>query len=260
MAAEADHFRRACRFPLPVRIENLKNMELLEHIAEDIAVNGFSRPVRIFSEREIDELNSNLEEFLKNNKRADSWYSAVDPEQGENKPVDTIYNAHVCRPDLSEIVENQHLVDIATRVLQGNVRLWRTTFWIKEPGARRVEWHQDTYKDEGLGSFPNVNSWIALDYANEDNCLWFVGNTHSEIIDLNVFKDESYVNDLKKSPDLPMPPLTGKVTKVALKPGECVFFDGRCLHGSPPNKTMNRRAGLVARFVPEGHDFGRKGF
>lgn len=239
-------------------IEDLKNMELLEHIAEDIAIRGFSRPVRIFLQHEIDELNSSLGEFLKNNQRADSWYSAVDPEHGENRPVDTIYNAHFCRSDLSEFVANPNLVNVAKRVLHGNVSLWRTTFWIKEPGARRVEWHQDTYKDEGLGSFPNLNSWIALDYANEDNCLWFVGKTHSEIIDLNVFKNEPYLNDLKKSPDLPPPPLVGDITKVALRPGECVFFDGRCLHGSPPNKSKNRRAGLVVRFIPEGYVFGSK--
>jgi ectoine hydroxylase-related dioxygenase (phytanoyl-CoA dioxygenase family) len=42
------------------------------------------------------------------------------------------------------------------------------------------------------------------------------------------------------------------IRQVPLRAGECVMFDGRVLHGSPPNRTTKRRAGLVVRFVP--HD------
>ncbi len=230
---------------------------LLERIAAEVAERGFSKPVRIFSEIQMKCLNDRFEDYLNKNKRADSWYSAVNVVNGDNNPVETIYDAHSGGLNLSEIVENKDILDIAQCVLRGNVEIWRTTFWIKEPGARRVEWHQDTYKTEGFGSFPNINAWLAMDHARSDNCLRFVEKTHFNIIDLDVFKDDSYVEKLKCSPDLPPPPVIGDVVTVELQPGECVFFDGRCLHGSPPNRSDVRRAGLVVRFIPEGYRLKR---
>lgn len=231
----------------------LNDIEQEIAITKEIHVKGFSKAIRVFSVEEIDNLNHKLNDFIQSNKVADRWFSVVDVKDDKNLDVETIYDAHLKRMDISNILKNRKILNIAERVLGGDVSVWRTTFWIKEPGARRVEWHQDTYKDEGFGSFPNVNLWLAFDYAEKDNCMWFAEETHHSIIDLSSFKKESYVNTLKQSPQLPEPPIAKIVTKVKLDPGEGVFFDGKCLHGSPPNYSQHRRAGLVIRFIPKGY-------
>ncbi len=230
---------------------------LAREISEEVEERGFSRVVKVFSLREIEIINSELHEFIQSEKAADDWFSAVDAKGHKNIAVETIYDAHLKRGDISSIIKNKNIVHVAESILGGKADVWRTTFWIKPHGARRVEWHQDTFKSEGFGSFPNVNFWLAFDYAELDNCLWFVEKTHFEIIDTSVFRKESYVKELEESPALPQPPIDGGVSKLALKPGEGVFFDGRCLHGSPPNNSKHRRAGLVIRFIPKGYQLRR---
>ena len=78
----------------------------------------------------------------------------------------------------------------------------------------------------------------------------FVAGTHREIIALERFRDTEYVDRLKAGEELPDPPVCGEVVPMPLKPGQCVLFDGRVLHGSPPNPRTQRRIGLVVRFIP----------
>jgi ectoine hydroxylase-related dioxygenase (phytanoyl-CoA dioxygenase family) len=210
--------------------------------------SGFSFPLTLASEGEMSLIRDDLDALIDTEKTPETFYSAVAPDEGAEVAVETIYNAHQRNNRVDDLAERP--TSWAEALLGGPVRVWRTTFWIKRAGARRVEWHQDTYKDEDLGSFPNVNAWIAIDDAPAGNCLSFLAGSHKSIIPLEQFRAPAYVEALRSNGDLPDPPVAGVVCQAPLRPGECVLFDGRVLHGSSPNKTARRRAGLVIRFVP----------
>lgn len=218
---------------------------------------GFIGPVTLLGRSEMNAFSESLAGFITEGKQAQEWYSSVACSDADNQvPVETLYDSHWQLDAVRKLCTRQGLISLLENLMGTELSIWRTTFWIKEPGARRVEWHQDTYKEERLGSFPNINAWVALDDAPEDNCLRFCNGTHKSIIDLSVFKDEDYVSYLKGSELLPPPPLGREVaiTEVPLTAGQCVIFDGRTLHGSPPNKTTVRRAGIVIRFIPTGYE------
>jgi non-heme Fe2+,alpha-ketoglutarate-dependent halogenase len=220
--------------------------------------SGFSNPLSLASEAEMSLIRDDLDTLMESEKAPETFYSAIAPDEGPDVPVETIYNAHQRNSRVTDLTEKP--IAWAEALLCGPVRVWRTTFWIKSAGARRVEWHQDTYKDENLGSFPNVNAWIAIDDAAVENCLAFVAGTHKSIIPLERFHAPVYLESLRSNGDLPNPPVGGATRQVPLRPGECVLFDGRVLHGSPPNRTSKRRAGLVVRFVPRDLELRHKNY
>lgn len=221
---------------------------------DSFASHGHFGPVTLMSPEEMAGLRRAIARLIDEKRAAEKIYSAVAPENGPDDPVETIYDAHLIDESVRGLATHPALVALAESMLGSKVSLWRSTFWIKSPGARRLEWHQDTYKSEGLGSFPNINAWVAIDEATEDNCVWLVSGTHSSIIDLQTFKSPDYVSRLKASPRLPEPPVEAPlgVAKMILRPGQCFLFDGRVLHGSQPNQSPGRRAGIVIRFIPSG--------
>lgn len=192
---------------------------------EDFESKGHFQPVTLFAEEEMAEMRGAMESLIEARKRAESSYSEVKAEGGDGDPIETIYDAHLTDPAVRRMATHPLLARLARDLLGEPAKLWRSTFWIKSPGARRLEWHQDTYKSEGFGSFPNLNAWIAVDATNEDNAVQMASGTHRAIIDL-------------------------AVEKMVLRAGQCFVFDGRVLHGSPPNRSEGRRAGIVVRFIP----------
>ncbi|MEZ5734584.1 MAG: phytanoyl-CoA dioxygenase family protein [Novosphingobium sp.] len=217
----------------------------------DFSQHGFTGPLTLIGEPEMNRLVAELGPLIETERKPETYYSAVTPDVGNDEPVEAFYDAHHRDPLVRQLADRPEMADWASAVLDGPVRIWRTTFWIKTPGARRIEWHQDTYKDEKLGSFPNANVWIALDEATTQNCMCFVPGTHREIIALERFEEAGYIARLKRGEALPAPPVDGDVVKMPLRPGQCVLFDGRVLHGSAPNLSANRRIGLVVRFIPQ---------
>jgi ectoine hydroxylase len=218
---------------------------------QSFSTKGHFEPVTLFPEEDMSAVRASLEAMIVQAKRPESSYSEVRADAGEGSSVETIYDAHLTDPTVRALATHPTLVRLAKELLGGPVKLWRTTFWIKEPGARRLEWHQDTYKSEGFGSFPNVNAWIAIDPTTEANAVRMASGSHHELIELAEFKRADYVAAMRAGPDLPAPlkaPLG--VAPMILKAGQCFVFDGRVLHGSPPNRADGRRAGVVVRYIP----------
>lgn len=218
---------------------------------EDFERKGHFQPVALFAEDEMAGMRAALEALIEERKRAESSYSEVRAEGGDGDPVETIYDAHLTDPVVRRLATHPTLASLALELLGGPAKVWRSTFWIKSPGARRLEWHQDTYKSEGFGSFPNLNAWIAIDPTTEANAVRMASGTHRSIIDLAEFKRPDYVAQLRDSPELPEPLAAPMgVERMVLKAGQAFIFDGRVLHGSPPNREDGRRAGIVVRLIP----------
>ena len=229
-------------------------MVLTEQERTDFSEKGFLGPYTLCSPDEMSEIRTKIDELIKTRQKKEDIASAVHPQAGDGEALRALYDAHHDDDTIFSLATHREIISRAQNLLGPDLLLWRSTFWIKVPGGRRLEWHQDTYKDEGFGSFPNLNAWIAIDEATEENCVQLVEGSHKEILDLDVFRSEAYVNALHGSDDLPPPPVSheGRLVKMRLNPGQFFIFDGRILHGSRPNRLMTRRAGLTARFIPAG--------
>lgn len=110
------------------------------------------------------------------------------------------------------LVKDRALHQLAEQLLGEPVAVWRSTFWIKPARARRTEWHQDTFKEEGFGWFPNVNAWIAIDDTDPDNGVRFVAGSQQQLIELTRFKQPSYLAQLQQSVQLPAARWTARNT------------------------------------------------
>jgi non-haem Fe2+, alpha-ketoglutarate-dependent halogenase len=218
---------------------------------DDFERKGHFQPVTLFTEEEMALMRAELEALIEARKRAESSYSEVRAEGGDGDPIETLYDAHLTDPVVRRLATHPLLGRLAKELLGGAAKVWRSTFWIKSSGARRLEWHQDTYKSEGFGSFPNLNAWIAIDPTTEENAVRMASGTHRSIIDLSEFRRPDYVAQMKASPELPEPIAAPMgVERMVLRAGQAFVFDGRVLHGSPPNRAEGRRAGIVVRLIP----------
>jgi non-heme Fe2+,alpha-ketoglutarate-dependent halogenase len=171
--------------------------------------------------------------------------------------VEAVWNSHLSHRAVFELATLPAVLAAVTDVAGPDLLLWRTAFWIKEPGTRRIEWHQDTYKAAGLGPRGIVTAWIAIDEVSAANAVRLVAGTHKTVLPSSTFQEPAYVEALRQSPALPPPP-TGSAARppiaMTLRPGAFFVFDQLILHGSPPNVTDSRRVGLVARFLPADAD------
>ena len=99
-----------------------------------------------------------------------------------------------------------------------------------------------------------VTAWIALD-RSDDECgaLQYVPGTHARepVLVPHVQRNDagaaiSYVAD----PALLPPALLASARTLTLEPGQVSLHDAMVLHGSGPNTSSRRRAGVAATFMP----------
>ena len=224
---------------------------LTQAALEKFQRDGCVGPIETLLQKHKTALMAELEPLLALATQPEQMWSAVDAGGECLQPIYTLYDCHLDNAAVMRLVKDRALHQLAEQLLGEPVAVWRSTFWIKPARARRTEWHQDTFKEEGFGWFPNVNAWIAIDDTDPDNGVRFVAGSQQQLIELTRFKQPGYLAQLQQSVQLPAPPChKPNVVSFSLKCGECVLFDGRTLHGAHPNLTNKRRAGLAVRFIP----------
>ncbi|HYD71505.1 MAG TPA: phytanoyl-CoA dioxygenase family protein, partial [Candidatus Binatia bacterium] len=147
-----------------------------------------------------------------------------------------------------QLASHPALLDAVQPLLGGNLVLWRTQFFVKNPGDREIPWHHDGNFLK-LDPMVNVSAWIAIDAADEANsCLQVIPRSHRHTIghvpapegmEFNEMADPAAF-DVTESVDVP------------LQPGQFMLFSDRILHHSNANKSDRRRLGLAVRFTHTG--------
>jgi hypothetical protein len=128
-----------------------------------------------------------------------------------------------------------------------DLRLMFLSCFAKPAGhGTETPWHQD----QGLWSIWNpaaTSCWVAIDECTPENgCLEFLRGSHRSGIVEHVMPEGSfhpYIPEDRIDPE--------RVVQVPMQPGDAVFFDGRVLHYSPPNRSDRRRLGVVAVYSPD---------
>jgi hypothetical protein len=204
--------------------------------------DGFLGPFAACSSAEMDELRPRIEtEVLAQ--------PGMRPEApGQVRHLDSRLVYDLCtRSEILDRIESLFGPDLV---------LWRSNFFVKQPGAAEIPWHQDgNYWP--LEPVLNISAWVAIDHATvENSCLQLIPGSHRTIVP-HIRAAEGVDVDFQEMAD-PAYIDASQTVDMELEPGEFVLFTERTLHHSDPNRSDRRRLGLAIRvtvpFVKIFHD------
>ncbi|MEM8908916.1 MAG: chlorinating enzyme [Bacteroidota bacterium] len=227
---------------------------------------GFIGPFRIYEEKEAKHILRQVR--IKNNIRTNILFNN-----------DVNYDRHFDISELSRHVCNPGIVGRVSSILGEDLICWRSEFFPKFPGAKGTEWHQvgdhsyatgepmlvPTAQQEGMPL--DLTVWTAFtDATIENGCLKFMPGSQnkmyfdsSKVIETgrdaayrSVEADTSFYgyNFADFKIDDSWEPDESKAVAMEMKPGECVLFSSKCMHGSYPNITeRNTRFAISARYL-----------
>ncbi len=177
---------------------------------------------------------------------------------------------HLDCPTLWKLLRRPEWTERIAQLLGPNLLLWRSQVFLKPPGAPEITWHQasvylseEAYKatlfPREINQLFQLTTWVAfddVDYAN--GCMQFLPGTQRQIniTKLGGSESESFANARVK---LECDTSPEKVVTMEMKAGQFVIFTERCIHGSPPNSTQDRRRwGMAFRtIVPDCLVYGK---
>jgi len=106
-------------------------------------------------------------------------------------------------------------------------------------------WHQDTAYFDWLPLGGIVGCWLALDQATVENgCMQVIPGSH-----LDGPVPHYHARDCQMADERVQ---TQRAIALPLAPGGCLFFSGLLHHGTPPNRSNDRRQALQFHFAAEG--------
>ena len=197
---------------------------------KDYKDNGFVAPINVLSLEEAKKIKEEIEHIEK------KW-----PEEliglGRN-------NVHYISPVFDQVCHNSKILDAVESIIGKDILVGGTTLFIKDPDNKGfVSWHQDA-KYIGFEPYNWVTAWLAITDANEENgCMRMWAGSHKEKI--KDHKDKYGENNLLTRGQTVQNVPIEKTTPNILKAGQLSLHHPMIVHGSGPNKSNQRRIGLV---------------
>jgi non-heme Fe2+,alpha-ketoglutarate-dependent halogenase len=168
---------------------------------------------------------------------------------------------HLDCPTVWKLLQRPEWTERLAQFLGPNLLLWRSQLFLKNPGAPEVTWHQaSTYlSEEGYKAtlYPKnrdplfqLTTWVAFDDVDLANgCMQFLKGTHRRVHTMRIggkdaegFAKARIKLDVDITPDI--------IVDMPMKAGQFIIFSERCIHGSPPNSTTDRRRwGMAFRTI-----------
>ena len=156
-----------------------------------------------------------------------------------------VHNRHLDFPLIHHLATHPTIVERMASLYGPDLLLWRTNFFVKEPGAKEIPWHQD-FNYWPLEPPTVISAWIAIDSATlENSCLQIVPGSHRKVIPhVKATSDMAFgqMGDLDFVD-------TSNFVNLEMQPGEFVLFNERTLHHSEMNRSDKRRIGLAVRAI-----------
>jgi non-heme Fe2+,alpha-ketoglutarate-dependent halogenase len=196
--------------------------------------DGFFFPIRVFSPAEARAYRGRLEDV----ERAHRGLG------GELR-----HKGHLLFTWLNELIRDPRILDAVEDVLGPDLLCWSSSFFIKEAGDPAfVSWHQDsTYW--GLSEPDVVTAWVAFSESSiESGAMRMIPGTHTE----QVAHRDTFAPDnlLSRGQEVMVEVDEARAVDVVLHPGEMSLHHVRMFHGSPPNRSADRRIGYAIRYIP----------
>jgi len=225
--------------------------------------DGFIGPITLWTPEEMVEIKRTITSVLESK-------SKVYPDV-----KNYLRDRYIDRPDFWEVISSPKLTERLAQILGPNLLVWRSQIFNKNPGDPEITWHQattymieqlvkPTLEPKDLSQLFQLTTWIAIDDAYPENgCMYFLKGTQRKVwtysphpqglpagtpeIAKRIAGNGQFGEasgalldiDITEDMIVPMP----------LKSGQAVIFTERCVHGSPPNTSPNRRFGFVFRTI-----------
>ena len=189
-----------------------------------------------------------------------SLRSALDQMIADNPgiPTDRLINAHLNgappygltgSAEFGKLARDSRILDLVEQVLGPDLILWLTHVFCKAAGSgREVPWHQDG-QYWPIRPHATCTVWVALDKVDRTNgAMRVIPGSH------NTGQIDHRGDD---SPDLTLNLVAvpeqfdeRKAHYLELEPGQVSMHHIDIVHGSAPNTSSRRRAGLALRYMP----------
>ncbi len=197
--------------------------------------DGFFFPIRVLSPAEARQYRARLE--------------AVEREQGGPLRGELRHKSHLLFTWLDTLVRHPAILDAVEELIGPDILCWSSSFFIKEArDSAFVSWHQDaTYW--GLSEPDVVTAWVAFSESSiESGAMRMVPGTHRE----QVAHRDTFAPDnlLSRGQEIMVDVDEAKAVDIVLHPGEMSLHHVRMFHGSPPNRSDDRRIGYAIRYIP----------
>jgi hypothetical protein len=159
-----------------------------------------------------------------------------------------------------EFAYDKQILDLVEQLIGPDIILWGCQSFCKPAGdGMEVPWHQDG-RYWPIRPLATCTVWVALDDSNTENgCMRYIPGTH---LGGHVYKHRK-----DDRPDLALDLVLeqgeadiGAARDVILEAGQFSMHDVFLVHGSNPNRSTKRRAGLAMRFMPATSHFDREMF
>ena len=213
--------------------------------------NGYVVPDYALPAETINELNSALEETI-------AFNPSVRPEHLVSVHIDRVNDEGVRGHNTwLELAHHPEILDRVEQLIGPDIVLWGCQVFCKPASdGMEVPMHQDGHYWP-IEPLATCTAWIAIDDSNVGNgCLRVVPGSHTgkryyehsksdrQNLVLNQHVDDTRI-DLDDAVD------------IELHPGQFSLHDVFLIHGSNPNTSGKRRAGVAIRYMPATSHFNR---
>jgi phytanoyl-CoA hydroxylase len=144
---------------------------------------------------------------------------------------------------LNLLAQHPKLLAILRRLVRDEPVMFQDMALLKPPGGGREKpWHQDkAFFDMDINN-PVVGVWIALDPATPENgCMHVISGSHAEGPVVHFARRDWQICDDQIQ--------TARDVMVPLEPGGILLFDGLIHHGTPTNRTNQRRRAVQYHYT-----------
>ena len=146
-------------------------------------------------------------------------------------------------PRLKAMSEHPRLKAIVERLIGSEVKLIQDMALLKPPQVGREKpWHQDLAYFAIQPSGLVIGTWTALDRATlENGCMHVIPGSHRQGPRPHYHDRDCQLNDEDVQAD--------KDVAVPLSPGGVLFFSALLHHGTPPNRSADRRRAVQLHYA-----------
>jgi ectoine hydroxylase-related dioxygenase (phytanoyl-CoA dioxygenase family) len=174
---------------------------------------------------------------------------AVEAAHGGRLDAELRQKPHLLFTWLADLVRYPAILDAVEDVLGPNLLVWSTSFFIKEAhDPAFVSWHQDaTYW--GLSEPDVVTAWVAFTETTAANgAMRMVPGSHGEQL---AHRDTFAAHNLlSRGQEIAVEVDEARGVDILLRAGEMSLHHVRMVHGSPANRSDDRRIGFAIRYIP----------
>lgn len=156
-----------------------------------------------------------------------------------------------------ELAEDEAILDMVADLIGPDIILWGCQIFCKPGGdGMEVPWHQDG-QYWPIRPIATCTAWVALDPSTAENgCLRVIPGSHrGKILHPHLTEDRKDLVLTQRAADGTFDEATS--VDIELEPGQMSLHDVHMIHGSAPNRSPKRRAGVAIRYMPATSHFDR---